>query len=187
MNIRKNNRYSHIYIGLKINMEPSWEPVKALDWNENGFNFHIDRSIDTDSVIFRKGMIRFPGTIIWRMDFHDDHVILEMVLNRFLFEELGKINAASDNYRRIVSLIRTQGKHEEKEKLLFVLKGISIVDYALSLVEKYKTEKSLYRYGVKVISEEWAGIVQYALQTSSVVQALDKIGTGLSRINEEIQ
>ncbi|MBI5098979.1 MAG: hypothetical protein HZB30_07035 [Nitrospirae bacterium] len=186
MNIRRKKRYSHINIGLKVEINDAWKPIKALDWNEDGFNFYIDRDIDIDNVMFRKGVERFSGTIVWRRIINNDHVILEIILNRFLFEELGKIDLGSDNYRRIIKLIRTQGKQEEKEKLLIVLKGLSIVNDALSTLEKYKIEQSLYRYGVKVVSEEWVRIVRYVLKTSSVVQVLDNIEKELSRISDEI-
>jgi len=185
MNIRRKKRYSHINIGLKVEINETWEPIKALDWNEEGFNFYIDRNIDIDNVMFKKGIERFSGTVVWRRIINNDHVILEIILNRFLFEELGKIDLGFDNYRRIIKLIRTQGKQEEKEKLLIALKGSSIVKNAISTMEKYKMEKSLYRYGVKIVSEEWAKIVRYVLKTSSVVQALDNIEKELSRISDE--
>jgi len=186
MDSRRKKRYSHIYIGLRVRINETWEPVKALDWNEDGFNFYIDRGIDNDSVMFKKGVVQFPGTIVWKRLIRDDYGVIEMILNRFLIEELAKIDPDSDTYRRIMRLIRMQEKPEEKEKLLIALKGVSVIEDAVSLAEEHKMENSLFRYGIKVVSEEWAGIVRYALETSSVVQVLDNIGKELSRMTDEM-
>jgi hypothetical protein len=186
MKVRRKKRYSHINIGLKILINEAWESIKGLDWHEDGFNFYINRNIDTDIVTFKKGVAHFSGTIIWKKVIRDDYVILEMILNRLLFESLEKIDSGSDTYKRIINLIRAERKCEEKKKLLIMLNDASIIDKALALADTQKTEKSLYRYGVTVVSEEWTKIVNYALETSSVVQALDNFGKELSRIADEI-
>ncbi|MBI5740895.1 MAG: hypothetical protein HZA16_09250 [Nitrospirae bacterium] len=56
MDIRRKKRYSHIYIGLKVRVNGTLEPIKALDWNEDGFNFYIDRGIDEAGLMFKKGI-----------------------------------------------------------------------------------------------------------------------------------
>jgi hypothetical protein len=186
MIIKRKKRYSHIYIGLQIQINDTWEQIKALDWHEEGLNFYLDHNIDTNDLLFKKGLDRFPGTIVWRRVIKDEHVLLEMILNRFLVDELDKMDTNDVNYQRILKLIRTHGKQEEKEKLLILMKGMSIVKDALSILEKYKIEKSLYRFGVKIISEKWTKIVDYALKTSSVVQVLDNIEKEISKISDGI-
>jgi hypothetical protein len=186
MIIKRKKRYSHIYIGLQVQIHNKWEQIKALDWHEEGLNFYIDHDIDTNDLLFKKGLDRFSGTIAWRRVINDEHVLLEMILNRFLVDELDKMDTNDANYQRILKLIRTHGKQEEKEKLLILMKGMSIVKDALSILEKYKIEKSLYRFGVKIVSDKWTKIVDYALKTSSVVQVLDNIEKEISKISDEI-
>lgn len=186
MIIKRKKRYSHIYIGLQVQINNTWEQIKALDWHEEGLNFYIDHDIDTKDLLFKKGLERFHGTIRWRRVVKDEHVLLEMILNRFLCDELEKMDTGNANYPRILKLIRTHGKQEEKEKLLILMNGMSIVKNALSILEKYNMEKSLYRFGVKIVSEEWAKIVDYALKTASVVQVLDNIEKKISKISDDI-
>ncbi|RJQ50938.1 MAG: hypothetical protein C4526_11065 [Nitrospiraceae bacterium] len=186
MDIRRKKRHSHIYIELKIRINGVWEPVKALDWNEDGFNFYMNRAVDADSVMFKKGAAQFSGVIVWKRFIRDDYGVIEMALNRFLFEELEKLDPGSDTYRRIVRLIRVQERPEEKKKLLTALKGVSVVEDAELTAEKYKVENPLFRYGVKVVSEEWNRIVSYAFEASSVVRTLDNISKELSRMADEM-
>jgi len=186
MIIKRKKRYSHIYIGMHVQIHNTWEQIKALDWNEDGLNFYIDHDIDTNDLRFKKGLEQFPGTIVLRKVINDEHVLLEMILDRFLIDELDKMDPDDAIYRRIIKLIRTHGKQEEKEKLLIVMKGMSIVEDALSILEKYKIEKTLYRFGVKIDSEKWTKIVNYALKTSSVVQVLDNIEKEISKISDAI-
>jgi len=186
MIIKRKKRYSHIYIGMQVQIHDTWKQIKALDWNEDGLNFYMDHDIDTNDLQFKKGLERFPGTIVRRRVINDEHALLEMILNRFLIDELDNMDSEDANYQRIMKLIRTHGKQEEKEKLLIVMKGVSIVDDAMSILEKYKIEKSLYRFGVKITSEKWTKIVSYALKTSSVVQVLDDIEKEISKIGDAI-
>lgn len=185
MNIRRKKRYNHIYIGLQVQINNTWEQIKALDWNEDGLNFYLGHNIDTKDLLFKKGLERFHGKVVWKRVINDEHTIIEMILNRFLFDELGKMDSNADHYQRIIKLIRTHGKQEEKEKLLIAMKDMSIVTDTLSTLEKYKKEVSLYRYGLKIVSEEWAKIVDYALKASSVVQALDNIEKKISKISND--
>jgi hypothetical protein len=186
MIIKRKKRHSHIYIGMQIQINDTWEQIKALDWNEDGLNFYIDHDIDTNDLQFKKGLERFSGTIVLRRVIDDEHVLLEMILNRFLINELDKMDPGDANYQRIIKLIRTHGKQEEKEKLLIVMKGMSIVDDALAILDKHKIDKTLYRFGVKISSEKWTKIVSYALKTSSVVQVLDNIEKEISKISDAI-
>ena len=186
MIIKRKKRYSHIYIGMQVQIHNTWEKIKALDWNEDGLNFYMDHDIDANDLQFKKGLDRFPGTIVWRRVINDEHVFLEMILNRFLVDELEKMDYEDAKYQRIMKLIRTHGKQEEKEKLLILMKGMSIVDDVLSILDKHKIEKPLYRFGVKIASEKWTKIVNYALKTSSVVQVLDNIEKEISKISDAI-
>ena len=171
---------------MQVQIHDTWKQIKVLDWNEDGLNFYMDHDIDGNDLQFKKGLEQFSGTIAWRRVINDEHELLEMILNRFLVDELDKMNPGDSNCRRIMKLVRTHGKQEEKEKLLIVMKGMSIVNDAISILEKYKIERSLYRFGVKITSEKWKDIVSYALKTSSVVQVLDNLEKRISKIGDAI-
>ena len=81
-----------------------------------------------------------------------------------------KLTDNENTTRRILSMARTLGILEEKRELLDLF-GIEISDREIeALVSKYKNDCQMYRYGVKVKSQEWAEIVQHTLETEQEKQ-----------------
>jgi len=68
-----------------------WKRIKALDWNEDGFNFFADDETTDPQIMFKKGAYQFSGEIVWRRRNDDNAIILEMLLNTFLSEQLKKL------------------------------------------------------------------------------------------------
>jgi hypothetical protein len=181
--LRRKERYSHIYITLKVRTGNDWQLIKAVDWNEDGFNFFIEHNFEENEVFFKKGVNNFSGNIMWtrRSDHYSD--LLEMILNTMLFEELDKMQDKEEIYERIISLIRSCDRIEEKKKLLAALNYRFTEDETEMLAKKHHEENPLYRYGVKIKSEEWAGIIEYALEASSIVRVMDEINKNLSELS----
>lgn len=170
---RIEKRYDHLTIVLKNRATEKWEPVKALDWNGNGFNFYSAYEIPGAEVSFKKGSARFEGSIAWRHRNDDDGVILEMALNEMLFEKiktLGQLKKLPDNnegIRDIIELIRDKGKSVEKRKILAFF-GITLSDRDLEeMVGSYKKFHPMYRYGIRMDTEEWRKIVASEMPLSS--------------------
>ncbi len=183
LNIRRKKRYSHIYIGLHIKIDNKLTWIKALDWNEKGFNFFLDHKLDEIEIEFKKGPSKFKGEILWNSNSKNDNVIAENILNSMLYEELNEFEDNREAISRIIKLIRSQDRIMEKKKLLSVLhRDISEVSLKLQ-TEKLKEEHQIYRYGVKVDSRVWTGIVNYALETTSVLQAVGNLSKNLSDMN----
>ena len=178
--VRKKERYNHVYIRLQVKTGDEWITVRALDWNDIGLNFFIEREIEGNAVELKKGPKRFPGTIVWTRKSGDDTVILETILNTLLFEQLHKIDN-KETMGRIIRLIRAQGRIEEKKKLLSVLDPSILAEGKVdSMLEKDKMDTSPYRYGILMDSGEWREIVRNALDMTSAVIAMDKIKKGLA-------
>ena len=186
LNIRRKKRYSHIYIRLNIKIENNLKWIKALDWNEIGFNFSLDCRIEDKEIEFRKGPSKFRGSIVWHRDYNNDYAVMETILNTMLFEELKKMKNTKETLRRFIVMLRSQDRIMEKKKLLSAFnREISDEDMNMQ-IEKHKKEHPLYRYGVKVESDIWTGIVNYAIDASSVIHAVDNIGKKLSEINNAV-
>ncbi len=182
-NIRRKERYSHIYITLKASTGNEWQMIKAVDWNEDGFNFFIEHEFEGNEIFFKKGVNKFSGNIMWtrRSDHYSD--LLEMILNTMLFEELDKLQDKKDIYERIINLIRSRDRIMEKKKLLQTLNRKIIDNETEILAKKHHEQNPLYRYGVKVDSKDWGGVIEYALEASSIVRVMDEINKNLSGLS----
>ena len=183
--VRRNERYSHIYISLKVKAGSDWQLIKAADWNEDGFNFFSEHKFDEAEVFFKKGVNEFCGNIVWTRRSDDYGVIFEMILNTMLFEELEKLKDKKDVSGRIINLVRSQGRIEEKKKLLSALNRHISETETEALAKKHNEENALYRYGVKVESPEWSEIVKYALDASEVVRVMDRLNENLSGLTND--
>jgi len=183
--VRRRERYSHIYITVNVRTGNDWHLIKAVDWNKDGFNFFIQHKFDEKEVFFRKGINKFKGNIVWTRESANYSDILEMILNTMLFEEFEKMQDKKDVFDRIMNVIRSSERIEEKKKLLLALNRRITDDETEMLAKNYHEENALYRYGVKVESKEWTGIIEYALDASSVVRELDKISKNLSELAGE--
>lgn len=164
--IRREKRYNHIAISIRFKTDvEQWEWIRALDWNDSGFNFFHDGEIRDSTLIFKKGRHIFLGTIVWRYKNNDDNVINEIILNDLVFTQLRELEHNYDPkyIHTIINLCRSQGNLTEKRKLLDTL-GYELSDEKLKqIVSSYKKQHLMYRYGVKVDSKEWAAIIADAL------------------------
>lgn len=182
--IRQEKRYSHITIGLHYSLNETWHMIQALDWNQHGFNFYSDCEIPEQALCFRKGVAKFTGKIVWHRRNEDDAIICELMINDALFKQIKKLATSLDTAHRIANLIRTSGKIEEKKKLLaHAGTGFGTDDEIAARIAAYKQHHPSWRYGVRVDAAEWSHIVSVALETSSVILALEKVGQSLSGIN----
>lgn len=182
--IRRKKRYNHVSISLKIKSENGWEEIKALDWNEDGFNFYINREISERIQVFRKSVKTFEAEIRWGYKNDDQNVILELILNRLLFDRLRERPDDRESAELVVQLSRMQSKILEKMRLLEHMGYEIDDDHLLGMIAKYRAENPLFRYGVRVDSSEWKHIVSETLKISSVIMDLDKVGRSLSEFNK---
>lgn len=179
--VRTEQRYSHVYIGLMVKRGDEWRGINATDWNESGFNFFIDQELQDDTVQFKKGAKQFTGKVMWKLKGNNGENIFERILNTLLFGQLNKLGNNKETMRRVVNLIRAQGRIEEKMKLLSTLDpDKKFTGDIEALLERNKEEVPVYRYGVFIDDDAWRGIVRYALETSLVVLTMEKIKEGLS-------
>ena len=117
---------------------------------------------------FKKDLSEFPGTIVWFVRHDEDNAVLEIMLNNLLFRQLKKLSKKKDTLRRIFRMIRTKGLAEEKQKMLEHL-GVKMSPAETDLLmDKYKKEYAMYRYGVKVKSQDWDKVVKFTLKSTSV-------------------
>ena len=184
ISVRRKKRYNHIPISLRINIGDEWKWIKALDWNESGFNFHLDHEMADSTVNFKKSITPFRGDIVWDHMNGDDNSIMEMIVNTLLFKQMKKQgHVVRDSARRIINLIRTQGLIDEKIKMLAVL-GMNNFSYrdVETLIASHKKSFPMYRYGIRFDSAEWSSIVKYALDISSAALVMDTIGEGFSGV-----
>ena len=56
----KKKRYSHASIGLRVKISDEWRSIRALDWNNTGFNFFVDAEINDVTMAF---INQFKGDI----------------------------------------------------------------------------------------------------------------------------
>lgn len=175
---RQDKRYNHIFIKLKINLNEDWRPIKALDWNEKGFNFYLDHKLKHTQaeVLFKKAAVIFPGSVIWSCRNDDEELIMETILNSMLFSQLKKHHdILRDSVHRIIGLLRSQGLIDEKIKMLSHLgvHGLS-QDTVRLMVEGHKKEYPAYRYGISAESAEWGEIVRQASEEAAIAPMPDQ-------------
>jgi len=179
---RRKQRHCHVYVTLRVLVNGRWHRTRALDWNEDGFNFYLQDSISEGCLRFKKDLREFSGIIVWRVKNDDDGVILEKIINNLIFGRLKQISSDTSTLQRIFKMIRTVGMLEGKKKLL-ALAGLSITEKELqALTDRYKSANPLYRYGVKVDAPEWTDIVKFTLQAASPAQAMDELVKELSEL-----
>ena len=184
--VRRKKRYSHIYITLNVKIGFKWKQIKALDWNEEGFNFFIEDEISYSNLLFKKGQTKFASQIKWCRKCDDKTFNLGMMLNTFLYEELNKLDSNNKTFDRIVKLIRADGMIEEKKNILAALNPEINGSEIDRRIREQKQNPLIYRYGMRVSSPEWTEIAKYALEASSVVDAIDKVGKGLSQLADNM-
>lgn len=172
--MRHDERQKHIGMRLRLRVGDAWEQVEALDWNQVGFNFYSGRVLTAPALAFKRGLIRFAGHIAWHAANTDADVVRTVLVNELLYQKAREATANPQLHERLVKLIRADGLLAEKRKALSTL-GLNMTDARLdALVQQRQSEHPMYRYGVRVDSDAWRGIVDSARELTSVVDALDK-------------
>lgn len=172
--MRTDDRQKLVGLRLRLQVGAQWEQVEALDWNRVGFNFHCGHDLVDNVLSFKRGLIHFSGSIAWRSTNADPQVLRTVLVNEFLYLKARELNANPQVHERLVKLIRTDGMLVEKRNALTTL-GVNMSDARLdALVQQRQSEHPMHRYGIKVESDAWSGIVDTARELTSVVDALDK-------------
>lgn len=179
---RHDDRHSHIGIRLQYRTHDQWEYLEALEWNAVGFNFYHDDAMQGPDLELRRGLTRFTGTIVWQSANTSDDVVLATVANRLLYARVKEVVDQPQLHARLIKLLRVPGMVAEKLKILASL-GPPISDTKMAeLVAQRKLEHTMYHYGVKVQSPDWAAIVESAMSVSSVLVSLDKLSGALGKL-----
>jgi len=162
--MRKEERFSHVYISLVLKIKEESKRIKALDWNDIGFNFFLDEKIEEKALVFKKALKDFTGQVVWSMKNDDDSTILEMIINDKLLKHLEQQEEKNKNFLRIFKMVRSVGILDKKKDLLSIL-GIKLtINDVDKEMEFYKKEKPLYRYGIVLDAEEWKEVCAQTLK-----------------------
>lgn len=172
--MRSDERQKLVGLRLRVQVGEAWEQVEALDWNRVGFNFHCAHALPDAPVRFKRGLIQFEGSIAWRSTNANPQVLRAAIVNELLYQKAREATANPQLHERLVKLIRADGFVTEKRNALTTL-GVNVSDARLdALVQQRQSENPTYRYGIRIESEAWRGIVDSAQELTSVVDALDK-------------
>jgi len=180
---RKVERFSHVYISLLLNLNNETKMIKALDWNNSGFNFFLDEKIEAKELVFKKDLKEFTGRVVWGIKNDDDSTILEMVINNKLLKHLEQQEEKKENLISVFKTVRSVGVLEKKKDLLstFGIK-LTINDIAKEM-NCYIKKNSLYRYGIESDSEEWKEICNQTLETSPPKTTTNPIDELINKIS----
>lgn len=179
--MRTDDRQKHVGLRLRLRVGDQWEQVQALDWNRVGFNFHCAHDLIDTTLEFKRGLIRFDGSIAWRSATTAPELVRNALVNELLYQKARELADNPQVHERLVKLIRADGLLAEKRNALTKL-GLNTTDAKLDeLVRQRQREHPLHRYGVKVESVAWSGIVDSARELTSVVDAMDKWAGGLGK------
>ena len=163
---RKVERFSHVYISLLLNLNNETKIVKALDWNNSGFNFFLDEKIEEKELVFKKNLKTFTGRVVWGIKNDDDSTILEMIINDKLLKHLEQQKEKKEDLVRIFKMVRSVGVLEKKKDLLSIF-GIKLTINDIEKEMNYYVKKNpLYRYGIESDAEDWKEICEQTLKTA---------------------
>jgi hypothetical protein len=163
---RKVERFSHVYISLLLNLNNETKMIKALDWNNSGFNFFLDEKIEAKELVFKKDLKEFTGRVVWGIKNDDDSTILEMIINDKLLKHLEQKEEKKEDLIRVFKMVRSVGVLEKKKDLLSTF-GIKLTINDIGKEMNFYIKKnSLYRYGIESNSGEWNEICEQTLKTS---------------------
>lgn len=175
---RVDTRHSHISIGLRVKVDGTWQPLRALGWNPQGFNCYTEFEMREAVLELKRATASFTGTVSWTSSSDDDEVVLAAVINEMLFKQAQKIAHGDSLRARLFKLLRAPWLTTQKRKVLSSL-GVNPSDAELdALVAQRNLVRPLFHYGIKVDSDVWRTAVEDALQVSSVVQSLEKLTAG---------
>lgn len=163
---RKIERFSHVYISLLLKLNNETKMIKALDWNNSGFNFFLDEKTEEKELVFKKELKEFTGRVVWGIKNDDDSTILEMIINDKLLKHLEQKKEKKEDLIRVLKMVRSVGVLEKKKDLLSTF-GIKLTINDIEKEMDYYIKKNpLYRYGMESDSEEWKEICEQTLKTS---------------------
>jgi hypothetical protein len=163
---RKVERFSHVYISLLLNLNNETKMIKALDWNNSGFNFFLDEKIEAKELVFKKDLKEVTGRVVWGIKNDDDSTILEMVINDKLLKHLEQQEEKKEDLIGFFKMVRSVGVLEKKKDLLSAF-GIKLTINDIEKEMNYYIKKNpLYRYGIESDAEEWKEICKQTLKTS---------------------
>ncbi len=115
---RKVERFSHVYISLLLKLNNETKMIKALDWNNSGFNFFLDEKTEEKELVFKKELKEFTGRVVWGIKNDDDSTILEMIINDKLLKHLEQKKEKKEDLIRVLKMVRSVGVLEKKKDLL---------------------------------------------------------------------
>jgi hypothetical protein len=180
---RKVERFSHVYISLLLNFNNETKMVKALDWNNCGFNFFLDEKIEAKELVFKKDLKEFTGRVVWGIKNDDDSTILEMIINNKLLKHLEQQEEKKEDLISVFKMIRSVGILEKKKDLLSTF-GIKLTINDIEKEMDYYIKKNpLYRYGIEPDSEEWKEICNQTLETSPPKTTTNPIDELINKIS----
>jgi hypothetical protein len=166
LSARKKERFSHVYISLVIKHNEESRIIRALDWNEIGFNFFLDEKLEEKELVFKKELKEFIGQVVWTFKNDDDSTILEMIINDMLLKHLEQHTEKNENLVRILKMVRSVGILDKKKELLSLF-GIKLtINDIEKEIEFFKKENSLYRHGVEIESDDWKEICDQTLKNA---------------------
>jgi hypothetical protein len=172
---RKVERFSHVYISLLLNLNNETKMIKALDWNDSGFNFFLDEKIKAKELVFKKNLKEFTGQVVWGIKNDDDSTILEMVINDKLLKHLEQHEEKNENLLRVFRMVRSVGLLDKKKDLLSIF-GIKLT---INDIEKemdfYIKKNPLYRYGIELDSEAWKESCEQTLKNLPLEKTISPI------------
>ncbi len=182
---RSKERFSNVYITLGLKVNQNWDSIKARDWNNNGFNFSTIEKIESETITLRKHLHQFSGKVIWSHENDDDGILREIVLNDMLFRQLHGITDNLNTISRVFTMIRTYGIIQEKKQLLNLFSIEADDEEIETKVQEYKFENKMYRYGIKMSSDEWEKVVKHTLKSYDQITEKNIISRQLSRLKNE--
>jgi len=179
--LRNTDRYSHIQINLQFIFNGKWERIAALGWNDVGFNFFSMLEINDPLLKLKRGLTRLEGIIVWRSVSTSEEFIIDSIVNELLFNQAKEIKGDVGLHSRLIKLIRAPGMIDGKRKILASW-GLDISNEQIAqIIIKRQLGDSMFKYGVRIESEEWGTIVRNALNVSSVVLSLEKFSDSISK------
>ncbi len=180
---RKIERFSHVYISLLLKLNNETKMIKALDWNNSGFNFFLDEKTEEKELVFKKELKEFTGRVVWGIKNDDDSTILEMIINDKLLKHLEQKKEKKEDLIRVLKMVRSVGVLEKKKDLLSTF-GIKLTINDIEKEMDYYIKKNpLYRYGIESDSEEWKEICEQTLKTSPPEKTTNPIDELINKIS----
>ncbi|PCI24144.1 MAG: hypothetical protein COB67_11910 [SAR324 cluster bacterium] len=167
---RQEERYSHIYIRLKVYIDEEWHWIKVYDWNTNGFNFFSKKNLSADQIYrFKKGITTFTGRIAWQRQHADEKSLIEMAINYFLFERLCRefSDQEPDWIPELANLVRQPDKVQEKIDFMDQRMGSKIPIEKIKKIIQESNWKQGGQFGIQTNNSSWEKVAKEAFERST--------------------